>query len=194
MGTVHSTVTINQPMLNLSAPELGPTPGSQRPAEELNTFSVPTPYPSPPLTWEGRVGLQSEKKVLRGHLSPLPPHPEGSTGASRTKAPDSSHTAQPSRSTYCRKGPLRQQAPPLRPLGAKESTCRLPAAVRLPRTSCSLCNCARDPSRRVASAGTGTNNIGRTRSVALELQLPQLAALPAASSAAILVRPFLPVT
>lgn len=49
----------------------------------------------------------------------------------------------------------------------------------------SLCNCARDPSRPVASAGTGTNNIGRTRSMVLGMQLLPAAALPDHFSAAI---------
>lgn len=68
-------------------------------------------------------------------------------------------------------------------------------AVKLPRTSCSLCICARDPSRAVASEQTGTNSIGKTGSMDSARQLlPAKAALPASSLAAIFVRPFLPVT
>lgn len=141
-----------------------------------------------------REGTQIASELFPAIVIPLPLPPRGEHWGQPPKVPDSSTTAQHSRSTYCRKGPLRQLAPPLRPPGAKESTCRLPAAVRLPRTSCSLCNCARHPRRLVASTGTGTNSIGRTRSMALALQVPQAAASPAAFSVAILTRLLLPVT
>jgi hypothetical protein len=93
----------------------------------------------------------------------------------------------PSRSTYCLKGPSKRQQPRPRLPGAKESTWRLPAAVRLPKASCPLCSCARGPSRPVASAGTGTSSTGRTRSMASAWRVRLLkAALPAPCLSAIL--------
>lgn len=67
----------------------------------------------------------------------------------------------------------------------------MPAAVRLPRASCSRCSCARDPSCAVFSAGICTSSIGRTRSMA-----PAQAgerALPGSGLIAILAQAFLPV-
>ena len=132
----------------------------------------------------GRTGLTAEAFP---RLSPATARPGRGHGASRARAlePPAPHTAQPSRSTYCRKGPSREKPPPPRLPGAKESTWRLPAAVRLPRTSCSLCNCAQVPSRPVASAGTGSSNIGRTRSMSSALRLPPAAPLPGHFAAAI---------
>lgn len=126
-------------------------------------------------------------------VTPLPPtRAARSTQASRSGAagaaqgPDASRTAQLSRSTYCPKGPWRQQLlPPLLP-GARESTRRLPAAVRLPRASCSRCSCARAPSCAVSSAGSCTSSTGRTRSMAPAQ--PGEAALPGPGSAAIPAR------
>lgn len=129
-------------------------------------------------------------------VHPLPPtrgrretSPGLPSGAAQISA--SSPGLQPPRSTYCLKGPRRQQLlPPLLP-GAKESTWRLPAAVRLPRASSSRCSCARGPSCAVSSAGIRTNSMGRTRSMAPAQ--PGEAALPGPGWAAILDRAVLPV-
>lgn len=126
--------------------------------------------------------ILSHQPTTRGE----PRFPSGAAHVS-----DSSHTLQLSRSTYCLKGPWRQQLlPPLAP-GAKESTWRLPAAVRLPRASSFRCSCARGPSCAVSSAGIRTSSTGRTRSMAPAP--PGEAALPGPGLAAILARAFLPV-
>lgn len=128
----------------------------------------------------------SHQPALRGACG----SPSGAAGAAQVS--DSSHTPQRSRRTYCPKGPWRQQLlPPLLP-GAKESTWRLPAAVRLPRASCPRCSCARDPSCAAASsAGICTSSTGRTRSMAPAQ--PGEAALPGPGLAAILAQALLPV-